>query len=678
MGGTSDADDDSRWYIASKDEKSKSGGNDANDHTREDSIASKLVSEVRRLRENQMARREMYRFLLEQYSVSESVNLGLSSFDASSTFSAPTMPFNIVRRGVNTVFAKCAKNRPLPMVLANHGDYKEHKRARGLTNFLAGLFTHLKVPSEVGGPLCKFALALGTGIAHVYHTAEDQFPRIDIVFPWEFFVPTTEARSGKPKTFYIVKWVDVQVLIALYPEREDEIRAAVGKDTDDTYADSTETNSLVLVYYGWRVASSKNKRGMWAVCVDGAMLASDTYEREYPPFAFLRYNRPLIGFFGEGLASEMCGFQYELNFTTESLRMSHRTAPTGIWVTDDNSGIPDTTFSNDIGYVIKKRPGSSLTYENPTPAPPQTYQWHEMVSEGGLKWSGISTMSANAEKPAGVTAGVALNTLDDIEADNFAVFQQDYETCHIDLSNLLIDEMKAMAEEHGADNIKILVQDKRSAVGVTWSEVDMNRDAILLQTFPVALLRRTPAARKQYVADLFKDGVIDRALYLKLLDAPDIDAEVDLDSATRTLCDEQIDHILEAEDTDADDAYVHPMPFTDLVYALRRATQMVCLATIQKRPEANIALLMQYVEECKVELKRQNADENAMKPPVPPGTVMGPDGQPMPMGAPPGGPMGGAPDGPGMPPGAMPPPMIAPPPGAGLGQGMPPGGVIPS
>ena len=645
------------------------------EETTEDEREGKLLAEIRRLRYNQAGRREMYRFYLEQYGVTEVSQLGIGSREAGDRFIPPSMPFNVVRRAIKTVHAKAAKNSPLPMVLATRGDYKENKRARGLTDFLGGLFEHLRVHADVSRQVCKYAETCGTGIAHVTHYEGDDFPRVRYVLPWEFFISPADARYGKPLHYYMVRWEDKEELLQRYADvegAEEAIRSAAGNDTlpdmrAGAVGDDAEINNLVLVYYGWRVTvggGKKEVKGRACVAIDSFLLSDEEYKRRYPPLAFLRYDKPLIGFYGEGLAAEIAGFQYELNYTTETLRMSHRTAPAGVWITDDNTGIPDTFFSNEIGYVLKKRPGTTVQYENPTPAPPQTYQWHDMVSEGALRWSGISTMSANAEKPAGVTAAVALNTLDDIEADNFAIFQKDYEQFHVDLGMLLIDEMKEIAKDN--PDCAILARDKRSINEVKWSDVDMARDAIILDVFPVNLLGRTPAARRQMVADLFKDGVIDRSLYLKLLDAPDIDAEVDLDAATRTLVDEQIEHILDAEDVEAPDAMQHPMPYTDLVYALRRATQQVCLGILQKRPQGNISLLMQYIDEVKATLEEQNAEESAMQPggtpPPPPGMMapgaMAPPPGPETVGAMPGqgimpGPAGGAPPMPMPPPAGM-------------------------
>ena len=38
---------------------------------------------------------------------------------------APSLPYNVVRRGVNTVAAKVARHKPLPLVLTTRGDYRQ-------------------------------------------------------------------------------------------------------------------------------------------------------------------------------------------------------------------------------------------------------------------------------------------------------------------------------------------------------------------------------------------------------------------------------------------------------------------------------------------------------------------------------------------------------------------------
>jgi hypothetical protein len=618
-----------------------------------DKLHTHLMNEVRRLRSRQRPRREMYRFYAELYGVNEVMGLGLTNYDPAGVgYVAPTLPFNVVRRGVNTLLNKVGKNRPLPMVLTERGDYKQNKRARGLTNFLAGAFNLLKA-HEVGKEALRDALVFGTGIIWPSHQKGDELPTLDRVMPWEFFVDVADARYGNPKQFYVLRWVDRTVLKELYPEAKAAIEGASGaSDFIDDLPDYEEEGDLVLLVCAWRCATRDGgEPGRWAVAIDGVTLATGEYPDYKPPFVFIRYNTPVIGFYGDSLAGEMSGFQYEVNYTTETLRMAHRVAPTGIWLTDDNTGIPDSYWDNEVGVVIKRRPGSQVEYISPPAANEQTYGWLERCSEGALRWSGISEMSANAEKPKGIQAARALQTLTDVEADNFALLERAYEQLYLDIADRLIDQFKAMASESDGE-LKILVPQKRSLLRVNWADVDLERDATVMQTFPVNLLGRTPASRLQSVNDLFNAGVIDRGLYLKLLDAPDIDAETDLDAAVRTLVDEQLELMLDAEDVSAPGAYQRPVPFSDLVYALRRAAQQVCLATLQKYPEPNIDLLRQYIDECKLMLDTGNEQPTAPTGPQPPAGPPGAPGMPGPGGAPMGQ-IGVAP-----PPVAPPPPVI--------------------
>src|SRR5579863_10057483 len=79
-------DRDVRWYLA-----------DTAD------IHDCVMSRVARLRNRQRARREMYRYYLQLYGVNEFTGLGLTNYEAASIgFVAPSLPYNVVRRGVNT------------------------------------------------------------------------------------------------------------------------------------------------------------------------------------------------------------------------------------------------------------------------------------------------------------------------------------------------------------------------------------------------------------------------------------------------------------------------------------------------------------------------------------------------------------------------------------------------
>lgn len=632
-------DRDLRWYLADKED-----------------IHDVVQSRVMRLRNRQRARREMYRYYLQLYGVNEFTGLGLTNYEAASIgFVAPSLPYNVVRRGVNTLTAKVARHKPLPMVLTTRGDYRQTKRARALSNFLEGAFQALRV-FEHTAKVTRDCGVLGPGLLYIHHYPGDKLPRVERVLAWECFVDLGDAHNGIPTQLWMVRWEDRVELKKHYPGKN-----ALGESREDIIEHSSNTSGLiddmpdyemgvdrVLVTRCWRLPCGDTS-GRYYVGCDNGLLEEGLYKRDYFPVRMIGYTPPMIGYWPDGLAAEMSGFQEEVNYTTETLRMAHRVVGTGIWMIPDGGDIVDSHFVNETGYLMKYRAGFKPEYINPDPANPQTYQYQQQCAEGALKWSGISTMSANAEKPSGITAARALQTLDDVEADNFALFEDAHEQLHVDIAYSLIDEFKEMHSEN--PDLRVFAPNKRKALlEVPWADVDMDRDKIVIQIWPTNLLGRTPAARRQTVADLFNGGIIDRAMYLRLLDAPDIDAETDLESAMTMLADDQIDHMLNVDEGDIakEGSYKRPGPYQDLVYALRRAQQQICLGELTGVPEAILDLLRTYIEDCKTELSKQ------LPPPNP---AMGVTPAPTP-GA---GPMTNAPV---PPPGAAPgaPPM-APPPG---------------
>lgn len=402
-------DRDERWWLAKDDSD----------------VHDRLMTMTRRLRNRQRPRREMYRFYAELYGVNEVAGLGLTNYDpAGIGFVAPTLPFNVVRRGVKTVLAKVAKNRPMPMVVSERGNYSQWKRARGLSNFLDGAFSLLRTYDKTK-VLLRDALIFGTGIGHVYHLPGDTLPRLDRIFPWEILTDVADARYGDPSQIFIIRWIDRTILKELYPEHAVAIEdCASDSQFLEDRRDSEYEGDVVLVTEAWRLPTRDGGvPGKHAICIDGVTLFQEAWTKPKFPFVFIRYDDPVIGYWGDSLAGEMSGFQYEVNYVCETLRMAHRVVGTGLWITDDNTGIPDAYWQNEVGMVIKKRPGSSVEYKNPDPANPQTYQWLQTCAEGSLAWQGISQMSANAQKPAGITAAKAIQTIQDVEDDGFALLE---------------------------------------------------------------------------------------------------------------------------------------------------------------------------------------------------------------------------------------------------------------
>lgn len=608
---------------------------------------SALWTCIRALRERQRPRRDMYLFWMQLFGVSELAGLGLTNYDSSHAGFVPaTMPFNLVRNGVKTIVSKVAKNRPLPMALTTRGDYKQTRRARGLSRYLEGEFARLKMFQQTPG-IARDACTFGTGILHVFRRRGDDRPSVERIFPWEILVDAADGRYGRPRTVYLVRWRDRTELQGMFPDKAEEIdRAASNAGSIEDVVDYDDTADVVLTVEAWHLPPPKRRaspvfleetelqdaepvvgsdtdrndtetriptyegtsdsekdlrrgvdRGRYVLAIDGETLLDEDYERDYFPFPMLRYDDPVIGFWGDGLAGELSGFQYEINYVSETLHLAHRVVGTGIWLVPDGADILDGHFQNDTGYVLRYKQGFKPEYVNPEPVNPQTYNYIDFLTQRGLNFSGISQTSAQSQKPAGITAAKALQVLDEVEADRFALFEKAWEDFHLEIANQLIDVMKDIADEFG--DVETRVPSRKALLAVKWSDVDMDRDAFVMQTWPTSLLARTPSARLQQVQDLFSAGIIDKPLFLKLLDAPDIDAETDLMAAAQQVVDEQIEKMLDAEDPNAADAQQQPDAWSDLTYALYRGAQQVALGKLQGVADANLDLLKDFVQNAK-------------------------------------------------------------------------------
>jgi hypothetical protein len=545
----------------------------------------------------------MMEYYLSLYGGVELSGLGLTPFDSTSqVFQASTIGFNALRNASDTIVAKISKNRPLPMFLTDRGNYGQQKKAKNLSRFFEGLFKQIGVYDHTTSILRDSAV-LGTGVLSIFRRDDKIY--IDRLFPWECFVDVADGRYGSPQNFYVIRWVDKDVLCELFPDSEEEIQSANSTTDDiDHITDYEQMADRVLVTEAWHLPSGpKATDGRHCVIIEGANLLDSQWDKDYFPFAFMRYKKPVCGFWGNGLGDEMSGFQQEINLVAERVQQSHYLVGGGIWMVPNGSDIEDADLTNGLGYVIRYKPGFKPEYENPEPVNQAVYQYLKELPQYAMQFSGISPMSTQSQKPEGISSGVALQTLDDIESERFTPLGREWENLHMEIVRQCIDLCKEIVEEY--PDFAVRAPLKRNAIVIDWSSVDMERDAFVMQVFPTSLLAKTPSARLQQVQDLFQAGVIDRTMFLRLLDAPDIGAEEDLEAAGRIVADEQIEYMLDSEDPDADDVYQYPEPFQDLIYALHRAQSHYNLCRIRHVPEPWLKLLRQYMGDCKFLLEKQ-------------------------------------------------------------------------
>ena len=565
-----------------------------------------------------------------------------------------SLPYNVCRSAVDTLQAKIAKHRPLPQVLTQRGAWKNQKRARKQTQFLEGEFYRQRIYEKHAPTIVRDALIFGRGVLKIW-TQGDQV-KTERTHPWELWVDEFDGRYGEPRNLYHHRTVDKGVLLATFGRTEKGgIRTSVvqaidaaGRFSNLTNLDETSKSSTVDridVLEAWHLPSSEGaKDGRHVVVIQGATLVDEPWEYDYFPFAVLSYSEALNGPWGYGLVEQIEGYAYQINEASEKSAEQHRMSGVGILV-PDGSGIHDQSIRNGITQ-IRHKPGLRPEVFQMDLVNEHTRQRPRELTQDCLNDVGLSQMSVQSQKPAGVESGIALQTLDDIETERFMIFGRAYEAWNLEVARRLVDCAKHIAKVYG--DMKVSVPMKGGLLDLSWNDVVV--DGVELRVFPTSLLPTQLPARLEKLKVLFDAQLIDRATFLRHLDAPDLQAELDLETADRLVIDEVLEVMLEAEEDEGESAYIPPSAYQDLKWAGRRAQQKLNRAILDGAPEFNRDMLRRYLKDVDTEQKKMAAEAQAasnpnMMPgaaPAPtPGTApgggmappMAPPSPPMPMAA---------------------------------------------
>ena len=526
-----------------------------------------------------------------------------------------TLPYNVCRSASDTLVAKIAKHRPLPQCLTSRGNWKNQKRAKKMSQFLEGEFYRTRIFEKYGKLVVRDAAIFGRGILKIW--SENKKVNVERIHPWELFVDEWDARYGEPRSIYHVRTVDVGVVMSrlvdkkLPKEERQEILTSVeaaarnAPESDFEWQTGQDTTvQRVRLVEAWHLPSAEGEddgRHVISVMDTDITLLDEKWEYETFPFAVLHYSDPVVGYWGQGLVEQLEGFQTEINEMSGKISDAHNVLGGGIIFMPSTSGVIDSHVQSGIGVIIKHLPGQAPTFYNPQPVHPQTYERLRDLPQDALADVGVSAMSAQSQKPAGIESGIALQTLDDIETERFIVFGRSYETWCIELARHFIRCAKEIANDNGEYAVSVPM--RGGLLDLKWKDVVLPE--VEIKVFPTSLLPQHPAARLEKAKILFDAQLIDRATFLRLLDAPDLSAELDMETADRLVVDEQLELMLDTEDAEND--YQMPSPYTNLDWAMRRAQQKLNRAKIDGAPEENLNLLRRYIDDAQAAQDKANA-----------------------------------------------------------------------
>ena len=548
--------------------------------------------------------------------------------------------FNYAARALDMVHSRITAEMPAVRATGHGADYEQHLRAQDLSRFIVGMSEALELPTELPRAV-HCALRVGTGAVMVDVVGGE--PCLEVFHPRELLVDPDDALHGDPRALYRVCPTDRNAVLDRYPDRADDINAAgcasyrdatqVGRPGDWTLGSSTgRVSDCVDVVDAWLLPMGDSP-GRHVRCLDtGAPLVDEEWDVPRFPVALLRAWEPTAGtgFYGLGLIQRVAHSQAEVDelwqHVCRQMKFSNTIAllPDGADISE--AALTDTDPDGITVYRYSAAPGGGTpTFTTPPVLGPETMAVMQALKADIYAMAGTDESAVGSQTPLGPNAsGVAIRTYHDFASQGHVDVMKRIGRFTVDVVDRVIDAAKRhFGRDAGSERDWTVRHPTMDAV--RWSEVDMDRDAFVLELEESSPVPDTLAGRIQDLEEDAAAGRVPPEYMVRLREDPDrwwaerVNAKEDVDFVD-WLVSECLDPRHPMPDLPTDEV---PLPM--LIDRVRREV----LASIRlRRPAAVVARLRDLGVQA---AEAMAASQQQAQAPAP----NGPGTEPMPTGAPP-------------------------------------------
>lgn len=531
------------------------------------------------------------------------------------------LTLNVTASTIDTLKSKLGKNQIKPTAITNGSIYEQRQRTKLFNKAIFGLLREGGAYVNSIQTLAN-ALIFGTGESHVYADTDEKKVKIESVFTDEILVDPGDGYYGKPRSKYRRKFIGRRKLMEAYPDKADQIEKVSGIQLQNKMHDE-----MMLVVEAWHIGHG-NAPGRHMICIDGCALMDDeSWNYKCFPHAVLRYERMPTGYWGQGVAEKLKGIQTEINFTLARMREAMRRFAKPWVFLERGSKVNPKHMDNAIGSMVFYE-GATPTIQQVQAIAPDQYRYLESLYARAFEIVGLSQLSAQSQKPAGLDAAVALREYQDIETERFAALARGYEQYFVDLARACVD---IVDHEFGDEYVLSTYSKDEGLESVKWGDVKLPSDAYLIQVWPQSSLPQKPEARLQKVIELMQGGLIDPQTGLEMLDFPDLESHMNLILAPsrvvfqilEKMCFENAEQIL-------------PEPNMDLQLCLKIGNGYYNWCLLKEFPDEKLNMIREFIDHANrlIESQQQaqaqvSGQQTEVQPPAPEANLT--DGGAMPV-----------------------------------------------
>lgn len=504
------------------------------------------------------------------------------------------MRYNLCSSAVDTAASMIANEKPKPLFITDDGDFSLQRQAKLLTRVLEGQLDDMNA-YENSSEVFIDAAVLGLGCEYGYIDPLTNKPKLERVFPLELHVDHNDGINKKPRNLFRTVLASKEVLLEQYPDKKKEIElsSSPGPEHEDIYfLTKDDTVEQIVLYYAWHLPSGPEANdGRFVLCTDKTVLIDEPWEEEFFPFVFYRWKKRQLGFFGVGIVEECKDAQWRINRLIKTQEKASDLCTT-TWISvGKNDKISSEHIQNGLGTIVRTSSNTPPRIVAFNGTPTELERDIQNIREQTFSQLGISIATAQGQKPAGLTSGVALRAHDDINSRRLLTQIKGYEKYHVDKFKLLTWLNKQAVNEDGDLVIHTSINRGNSELlqQINWKEIDLPENKYKLRVQPISALPSTPAGKWATVQELLGSGMITIQTAQQLMDFPDLDSNIKLELAEVDSIMYDIDRMLD------NDERLAPDPLNNIAFAIEMAKKSYLSAKIQGAPPEKLDLLREYI-----------------------------------------------------------------------------------
>jgi hypothetical protein len=445
--------------------------------------------------------------------------------------------YNLVASCTDTMAGHILRNKVRPQFVTDKGSVEQKERAAAMQRGVEGEFFAAGLYGTRARSVCKRGLILDAG--GVKWTVDVANKRIDscLVWPHEFFVPPEEERRDCVTQMVHIFDVDRQVLLGAFPDFADEINAAKPVTAQNSAPDMI--TDRVEVREAWHLPSTRVEKaktgedadehgnaphdGLRVLAIEGVTLVSEPWDFDFFPVSWFKPMGAEGSYWSRGYPERLAGAQQKLNEYQDRIDAILKLHARPLLVTWLRAGLNPAKITNNVATILTSKvpPSQALWQMTPQAVPRELVERVQAIIAWGEKQAGLSELSINAQKPAGLGEHApALRHLADQESVRQTEIFSAWEQFYLDSAKIVVACLRMLVEK--VPDYESTFANNEEFQRVKWAKVDLGADKYHLTCQPSNLLPLTPSARIATLLEMVQAGMITPREAMSRFTNPDV------------------------------------------------------------------------------------------------------------------------------------------------------------